>query len=70
MKKLRLFLVTLTLIAASSLGMADLRCTEVDGCQGNAGCAFGDPDGCLITCSDGILISCNYKPIEEIEILE
>lgn len=53
-------LVVLTFSAvATSTVSAGLGCWNVRNCSGDAGCAFGSVEGCVITCSSGSIIYCN-----------
>lgn len=66
MKKARLVVSALTLsfvallfsAVATNDVSADLNCTRIKNCGGDAGCASGSLAGCTITCTSGVIIEC------------
>lgn len=50
-----------SLSADAAVAAGDLSCDEVRGCKGGASCEFGSADdACILTCSDGTSVLCNF----------
>lgn len=52
--------------AARAVTTGDLRCNQVQGCSGSAGCngAGSISDPCILECVDGTTVLCNVKTEE------